>query len=502
MTIRALIWGENVHEHKDPTVAANYPNGMHAQIAALIGEDANIRTSTATLQDPEHGMTEARLAETDVLVWWGHAAHDEVDDAVVERIAQAVWQGMGLIVLHSGHHSKIFRRLMGTPCEPDTGARQASASGSGWFKPGHPIAKGLPGHFELENEEMYSEPFWLPEPLETVFISWFQGGEVFRSGPHLPARRGQRLLLPPRPRDLSDLSRPDGRQGAAQRGELGVQSAAACRTADQPEPPDRPGDRTHRGARPPRLGAPPALAASRQDAVATRLLMLGTGRMAHAQAQARLMRRWMTSKWSPGPTSMPANLDGCSAPTFGVPRSASLRCEAALDLGRVRRGGPTSRPTAVHHATTMEVIAAGKHVFCEKPLATNHAAGHGNDGGGGAGRADQHGQPHLPQCRRTAQGARTDRCRARSARSSTSRRATCSTGWRCATSAIPRSQGRGCGGCRRGTAPTARWATSASTSSTSPPCCRASTSSSMNCRLQTFGKVAGRPDGRICARRQ
>ena len=187
MPIRATIWGENVHESKNKYVAEIYPKGMHGQIASLLSEDRNIVASTATLQEPEHGCTEARLAETDVLLWWGHAAHGEVRDEIVERVARRVWEGMGLIVLHSGHFSKIFKRLMGSPCALHW--REAGERERLWVvNPGHPIAKGLPRYFELENEEMYGEPFSVPEPLETVFVSWFQGGEVFRSG--LTYRRG------------------------------------------------------------------------------------------------------------------------------------------------------------------------------------------------------------------------------------------------------------------------------------------------------------------------
>jgi trehalose utilization protein len=187
MSIRVTVWGENVHEKKNKDVAANYPEGMHGAIAKLLSEDKNINASTVTLQDPEHGMTEQKLDETDVLVWWGHAAHGDVQDAIVERVAERVWAGMGLIVLHSGHFSKIFKRLMGSPCALHW--REAGERERLWVvNPGHPIARGLPQYFELENEEMYGEPFSVPEPLETVFISWFQGGEVFRSG--LTYRRG------------------------------------------------------------------------------------------------------------------------------------------------------------------------------------------------------------------------------------------------------------------------------------------------------------------------
>ena len=187
MPIRATVWGENVHEQKNQAVADNYPIGMHGQIAKLLGEDSNIVASTVTLQDAEHGMTEKKLDETDVLLWWGHAAHKDVDDAIVERVVERVWQGMGLIVLHSGHHSKVFKGLMGTPANLHW--REAGERERLWvINPRHPIAAGLDPRFELENEEMYGEQFSVPEPLETVFISWFQGGEVFRSG--MTWRRG------------------------------------------------------------------------------------------------------------------------------------------------------------------------------------------------------------------------------------------------------------------------------------------------------------------------
>ncbi len=131
MAIRALVWGENIHEHENAAVGEIYPDGMHSAIAAALGEDADIEAETATLQEPEHGLPEARLDATDVLLWWGHKAHGEVADAIVERVAQRVWEGMGLIVLHSGHFSKIFKRLMGTPVQPEMarGGRARAALG-------------------------------------------------------------------------------------------------------------------------------------------------------------------------------------------------------------------------------------------------------------------------------------------------------------------------------------------------------------------------------------
>ncbi|MBZ7924380.1 ThuA domain-containing protein [Ensifer adhaerens] len=181
MSIRALVWGENIHEQTDPVVAEIYPQGMHTVIASALEKDHRIRPKTATLQEPEHGLTEERLAETDVLLWWGHKAHEDVDDIIVERVQKRVWEGMGLIVLHSGHYSKIFKRLMGSPCSLQW--REAGERERVWvINPNHPIAEGLDRYFELTNTEMYGEPFSVPEPLETVFISWLQGGEVFRSG--------------------------------------------------------------------------------------------------------------------------------------------------------------------------------------------------------------------------------------------------------------------------------------------------------------------------------
>ena len=180
--LRVIVWGENVHEHQNPKVAAVYPHGMHQAIAdGLKALLPGAEVATATLQEPEHGLTEARLAATDVLTWWGHMAHDRVSDAVVDRVQRRVLEGMGLIVLHSAHYSKIFKRLLGTTCSLTW--READEKERLWVcQPGHPIARGLDRSFALPQEETYGEPFGVPPPEEQVFISWFEGGEVFRSG--------------------------------------------------------------------------------------------------------------------------------------------------------------------------------------------------------------------------------------------------------------------------------------------------------------------------------
>lgn len=178
--IRVTVWNEYRHEKQHADVQAVYPQGIHAVIAeGLAAEGFAVRT--ATLDEPEHGLTDAVLAETDVLTWWGHMAHGEVSDAVVDRAQKRVLGGMGLIVLHSGHFSKIFKRLMGTTC--DLKWREAAERERIWVvEPGHPIAQGLGEYFEVQHAEMYGERFDIPAPDELVFMSWFQGGEVFRSG--------------------------------------------------------------------------------------------------------------------------------------------------------------------------------------------------------------------------------------------------------------------------------------------------------------------------------
>ncbi|MBA3952267.1 MAG: ThuA domain-containing protein [Rubrobacter sp.] len=182
--LRVTIWNEFRHERNNEEVAKIYPEGLHATLAdALKEKDFEVRT--ATLDEPEHGLTGEVLNSTDVLLWWGHIAHDEVSDAVVDRVHERVLNGMGLIVLHSGHFSRIFKKLMGTTC--DLKWRHDDTERLWVVAPGHPIAEGIGEYIELE-EEMYGEHFDVPQPDELVFVSWFGGGEVFRSG--LCYRRG------------------------------------------------------------------------------------------------------------------------------------------------------------------------------------------------------------------------------------------------------------------------------------------------------------------------
>ena len=183
MPVRVTVWHENRHEKTNPAVAALYPRGMHEAIADYLRPLPDLTVATATLDDPEAGLTDQVLQETDVLTWWGHMAHSDVQDLVVERVYhRVVNQGMGLVVLHSGHFSKIFRKLMGTSCDLKWRVEPSSRETLWVTRPGHPIVQHIDDHLVLDQEEMYGEFFDIPEPECTFLISSFTGGEVFRSG--------------------------------------------------------------------------------------------------------------------------------------------------------------------------------------------------------------------------------------------------------------------------------------------------------------------------------
>lgn len=180
--IRVTVWNEFRHEkHTDHAASTIYPDGMHAAIAEYLGGQKDMIVRTATLDEPEHGLTDEVLANTDVLTWWGHMAHHEVSDEIVAKVHQRVLDGMGLIPLHSAHMSKIFMKLMGTTCMLRW--READEKERLWvIDMAHPITDGIGEYFELPQEEMYGEMFDVPAPDELVLVSWFKGGEVFRSG--------------------------------------------------------------------------------------------------------------------------------------------------------------------------------------------------------------------------------------------------------------------------------------------------------------------------------
>ena len=179
--IRVTVWGENAHEKVTKETQELYPDGMHTYIANFLNTQADLEVRTAVLDEPEHGLTEEVLDNTDVITWWGHIAHGEVDDAIVQRVYERVMSGMGIICLHSAHFSKIFTKLMGTTCNLKW--REVAEREVLWVtRPGHEILQGIDDHFIIDHVEMYGELFDIPEPDETILISSFEGGEVFRSG--------------------------------------------------------------------------------------------------------------------------------------------------------------------------------------------------------------------------------------------------------------------------------------------------------------------------------
>jgi trehalose utilization protein len=187
------IWNEFVGECENPAAGRIYPDGIHATLAEALRDVGSVRT--ATLCEPEHGLPADVLGGTDVLLWWGHEAHEEVADDVVARVVDRVHDGMGLVVLHSGHFSKPFRALMGTRCTLEW--RHDERETVWTVAPGHPIAAGIPASFVIPEQEMYGEFFDVPPPEQLVFISSFTGGEVFRSGCCWTRGRGRVFYFSP-----------------------------------------------------------------------------------------------------------------------------------------------------------------------------------------------------------------------------------------------------------------------------------------------------------------
>ncbi len=175
--LRVTVWNENIHD-KEENVKKIYPKGIHGAIADILHSEY-ISVTVATLDSPNCGLTDEVLNRTDVMIWWGHVAHNAVPDEIAQKVVNRVLAGMGLIVLHSGHYSKPFRLLMGTTCSLRW--REPDFERVWCIDPSHPISQGVPAMFELEQEEMYGEAFDIPYPDDVIFGGWFRGGEIFRS---------------------------------------------------------------------------------------------------------------------------------------------------------------------------------------------------------------------------------------------------------------------------------------------------------------------------------
>ena len=197
--IRVTIWNENVHERAEGAwadlIRTFYPDGIHNALREELAAD-DLEISAVSLDMPEQGLPQALLESTDVLFWWGHCAHAKVDDGLVDRIQKRVLEGMGLVVLHSGHYSKIFRRMLGTHCSLRW--REVGEKERVWVvDKDHPIAAGVPDSFVVPHTEMYGEPFGIPPEAHVVFISWYEGGNVFRSGVTFQRGRGRIFYFSP-----------------------------------------------------------------------------------------------------------------------------------------------------------------------------------------------------------------------------------------------------------------------------------------------------------------
>jgi trehalose utilization protein len=178
--INVTVWNEFRHEREDDEVKAVYPDGIHNCIKEFLQKDDELNVRTATLDEECCGLTDDVLNSTDVLIWWGHCHHEEVPDELVEKIYNRVMCGMGFIALHSAHFSKPFKRLMGSTCSLKW--RDGDRERLWCVLPSHEIAKDVPEQIVIPVEEMYGERFDVPTPDELIFIGWFSGGEVFRSG--------------------------------------------------------------------------------------------------------------------------------------------------------------------------------------------------------------------------------------------------------------------------------------------------------------------------------
>lgn len=178
--INVTIYNEFQHEKSSEHVRKIYPDGIHKAIGSFLESD-DIKARYSTLDDIETTLTPEILKDTDVLIWWGHMAHHKVPDEIAMNVRCEVLKGMGFIALHSAHHSKPFKLLMGTTC--NLGWRENGDMERIWtINPAHPIAKGIGRYFELEHVETYAEPFGIPNPDEVIFMGWYEGGELFRSG--------------------------------------------------------------------------------------------------------------------------------------------------------------------------------------------------------------------------------------------------------------------------------------------------------------------------------
>lgn len=209
--IRVTIWNEYWDETRYDNVRQIYPHGIHQALADALQPDPDFIVRIATPYDPDFGLSEALLADTDVLIWWGHVIHHLVPDDAVERVCRHVMDGMGFVPLHSATYSKPFQQLVGRIM--NSAYREVGEKERLWVvNPAHEIVRGLPAFFEIPHSEVYREPTGLPMPDELVFLSWYAGGEAAISGSCYYRGRGRIFVFTPGHEDYPIFYDPNVRQ--------------------------------------------------------------------------------------------------------------------------------------------------------------------------------------------------------------------------------------------------------------------------------------------------
>lgn len=205
-----VVWSEG-------TAPKNvYPRDINTAIAEGLQTLAGWEVVTAGLGEPDQGLTEERLNQTDVLIWWGHQKHGEVSDSLVDRIERRVKeQGMGFISLHSSHFAKPYKRLMGTRCSWRDYKADGTSARITVKLPDHPIARGV-RDFDLPKIEFYGEPFAVPTPeavpLDGVYTRPNGTTEPCRMGLCWTVGKGRVFYFVPGHETYDDFFRPEVRQ--------------------------------------------------------------------------------------------------------------------------------------------------------------------------------------------------------------------------------------------------------------------------------------------------
>ncbi len=168
--VRVLLWSEQTEPRE------LYPTGISGALAEHLNQQKGFEAKTAQLTDAESGLPEAALAQTDVLVWFGHKKHGEVPDEIVDRVVKHIRErGMGFVGLHSTHFSKVLKKALGATGAWSSYKKLGQPEQMWVVSPKHPIAKGVTD-FAIPKEEIYTEPFEVPEP-EAVIVegTWPSG---------------------------------------------------------------------------------------------------------------------------------------------------------------------------------------------------------------------------------------------------------------------------------------------------------------------------------------